>query len=190
MEKQQPSPKWTSDDTILFNEILADPVNNFMETREKRGLKKRLHMKQLIPSLLNLKKAQKILSSRIKNSKNFKAKKKDTKLVVEMKPLQIKCNNLKHQWRKITDKKTSGSGLAFNEDPEWLKIVNPILSYTKKGQTLYVLTRLIHHSYYTKTKKKIPRKKQNKKRREQTSRIQKGLTTKTLSKKCHLIRPL
>ena len=50
-----------------------------------------------------------------------------------MKPLQIKCNNVKHQWRKITDKKTSGSGLAFNEDPEWLKIVNPILSYTKKG---------------------------------------------------------
>ena len=45
MEKEQPSPKWTSDDTILFNEILADPVNNFMETREKRGLKKRLHMK-------------------------------------------------------------------------------------------------------------------------------------------------
>ena len=57
MEKEQPSPKWTSDDTILFNEILADPVNNFMETREKRGLKKRLHMKYLIPSLLNLKKA-------------------------------------------------------------------------------------------------------------------------------------
>ena len=130
MEKEQPSPKWTSDDTILFNEILADPVNNFMETREKRGLKKRLHMKYLIPSLLNLKK---ILSSRIKKSKNFKAKKKDTKLVFEMKPLQIKCNNLKHQWRKVTDKKTSGSVLAFNEDPEWFKIVNPILSYTKKG---------------------------------------------------------
>ena len=45
-----------------------------------------------------------MLSSMI-NSKNFEVKKKETKLVVEVKPLQIKYNNLKQQWRKITDKK-------------------------------------------------------------------------------------
>ena len=32
MEKKQPSPKWTYDETNLFCEILSDPVNNFMET--------------------------------------------------------------------------------------------------------------------------------------------------------------
>ena len=56
-----------------------------------------------------------------KDSKNFKATKKGTELVVEVKPLQIKYNNLKQQWCKITDKKKTGSGLAFTEDPECSK---------------------------------------------------------------------
>ena len=32
MKKEQKSHKWTSDDTNLFCEILADLVNNFTET--------------------------------------------------------------------------------------------------------------------------------------------------------------
>ena len=32
MEKERPSHKTTSDETNLFCEILADPVNNFMGT--------------------------------------------------------------------------------------------------------------------------------------------------------------
>ena len=62
-----------------------------------------------------------------KDSKNFKAKKKETKFVVEVKPLQIKYNNLKQQWRKITDKKKpaldypslkilNGSKSSINDD--------------------------------------------------------------------------
>ena len=35
MEKEQPSRKWTSDETNLFCEMLADPVNHVMETLEK-----------------------------------------------------------------------------------------------------------------------------------------------------------
>ena len=50
-----------------------------------------------------------MLSSRKKNSENFKAKKNETKLVVEGKPLQIKYSNLKHQWQKITDKKKNAA---------------------------------------------------------------------------------
>ena len=44
MDTEQLSPKWKSDKTNLFCEILADPVNNFMETLEKRSLKKLLHI--------------------------------------------------------------------------------------------------------------------------------------------------
>ena len=40
MEKEHPSRKCTSDETKPFCKILADPVNNFMETLEKRALKK------------------------------------------------------------------------------------------------------------------------------------------------------
>ena len=35
-------------------------------------------------------------------------------------------------FREITDKKTS-SRLAFTEDPEWFKVINPILIDTNKG---------------------------------------------------------
>ena len=74
------------DETILFCEILADPVNNFMETLERGALKKHSAANYLIPLLLSLKKVWKIwkmLSSK-KKFKNLKAKKKETKLVVEV----------------------------------------------------------------------------------------------------------
>ena len=67
-----------------------------------------------------------------KEKENLIAKKNEIELVLEAKPFQIKYNNLKQQWRKITDKKTS-SRLAFTEDPEWFKVINPILIDTNKG---------------------------------------------------------
>ena len=39
METERTPRKWTSDETNLFCEILADPVNSFMETSEKRVFK-------------------------------------------------------------------------------------------------------------------------------------------------------
>ena len=46
----------------------------------------------------------KCLDQRKKKLKNFEAKKKETKLMVKVKPLQIKNNNLKQQRWNITDK--------------------------------------------------------------------------------------
>ena len=66
MEKKQPSRKWTSDETNLFCEILADPENNSMETLEKSALKKHYAAKYLIPLLLNLKKAWKMFRTKEK----------------------------------------------------------------------------------------------------------------------------
>ena len=70
------SRKWTSDVTNLFFEILADPVNNFMETSEKRAFKKHPAKKYLIPLLLNLKNARKMLISKKQNQKALKQKRK------------------------------------------------------------------------------------------------------------------
>ena len=39
METEWTPRKWTSDETNLFSEILAYPVNSFMETSEKRVFK-------------------------------------------------------------------------------------------------------------------------------------------------------
>ena len=54
-------------------------------------------------------------------------------LDVKHKRLQTKYNNIKEQWRQISDSKKNGSGLAGRDDPEWFIIVNPVLSDTNGG---------------------------------------------------------
>ena len=84
MEKERPSHKQTSDETNLFCVILADSVNSFMETLERRALKKPSPVNYLIPLMPNLKNVWGIISSKKKKSKNFKAKKKETKVLVKV----------------------------------------------------------------------------------------------------------
>ena len=81
MENERTSHKWTSHETNLFCEILADLENNFIETLQRGALKRYSAVKYLIPLLLNLKR---IFSSKKKNQKNFRAKKKETKLLVKV----------------------------------------------------------------------------------------------------------
>ena len=69
MDKERPSHKWTSDETNLFCVILADPVNNFMETLERGATKKPSPVNYLISLLLNLKKFWKMISSKKKITK-------------------------------------------------------------------------------------------------------------------------
>ena len=76
MKKEQSSHKWTSDETNLFCENLADPMNSFVEKLEKRALENYLYIKYLIPLLLNLKKAWKMRSSK-KNSKLWSKKERN-----------------------------------------------------------------------------------------------------------------
>ena len=52
---------------------------------------------------------------------------------MDVKRLQIKYNNIKQNWRKIADKKKTGSGLAYTKDPDWFAIINPILSDANHG---------------------------------------------------------
>ena len=102
MEKEQPS-LWPSDQTNPFGEILANPMNTFIETLENRALQK-LSTGEVFDSIIvEFQECLENAQIKEKNSKHFKAKKKKTKLVVEVKPLQIK-NNLKQQWWNITDK--------------------------------------------------------------------------------------
>ena len=72
MEKERPSHKQTSDETNFFCEVLADPVDNFMDTLERGALKKHSAVNYLIPLLLNLKKGWKMVSSKKKTKKRKK----------------------------------------------------------------------------------------------------------------------
>ena len=75
---KQPSHKWDSDETDLFCEILADPVNNFMANlkRERERCQKAFNS-ELFDSIIaefklqNLKKVWKMLSSKKKKRKKL-----------------------------------------------------------------------------------------------------------------------
>ena len=69
-------------------------------------------------------------------SRNTACRKNNGDLIsldVDHKRVQTKCNNIKQQWRQISDSKKNGSELAGKDDPEWFIIVNPILSDTNGG---------------------------------------------------------
>ena len=72
MEKERPTHLWTSDDTNLFFEILADLVNYFTGTLQRGVIiaefKENIQFKE-------------------KKSKNFKGKKKETKFLVKVEAL-------------------------------------------------------------------------------------------------------
>ena len=91
MEKEQLS-LWTSDETYLFCEILANLMNNFKDTLKNRALKNYLHMKYLIPLLFNLKNAWKMLRSKKKIQKTLKQEERNQ--IVG----RSETNNLKQQW--------------------------------------------------------------------------------------------
>ena len=68
-----------------------------METFEKRALKKLSTVEAFDSIIAEFKEGLETAHIKEKNSKSFEAKKKETKLVLEVKPLQIKYNNLKQQ---------------------------------------------------------------------------------------------
>ena len=127
------SRNWTSEETNLFCEILVNPSNNFMETLEKKALKKASTTEVFECIAQEFKSGLEDPGFIVKNEKNFKGKKLLPVINLDIKRLQSKYNNLKQKWRKLKDLKKSGSGLAGEEDPEWYKIISPILADSNKG---------------------------------------------------------
>ena len=128
--------KWTTDETNLFCEVIADPVNNFMRTLEKKALKKASTAevfesirKVYINALANP-------SFQKRNAKNFNGRKKNNTLSVDVKRLQVKYNNLKQNWRKITEAKRNRSAVSDDQDPAWYKFMTPLLTDYKERSDL------------------------------------------------------
>ena len=113
---------------LLWNSSWS--IEQFYGNFRERGFKKASKIEAF--DLIVVKFKEGLENVQFKERENLKAKKNEIELVLEAKPFQIKYDNLKQQWRKITDKKTS-SRLAFTEDPEWFKVINPILIDTNKG---------------------------------------------------------
>ena len=89
------SRNWTNEETVLFCQILTDPVCNNLETLEKKALKKS-STKEVFEAILE--DFQTSLQNHEfieRNGKNFSGKKKKSEIVFDVKRLQQKYNNLK-----------------------------------------------------------------------------------------------
>ena len=76
--KENSQRKWTSDETNLFCEILADPVNNFMQTLERKALKKASRKEVFEDIALDFNSGFQDQSFLENNDKHFKGKRKHT----------------------------------------------------------------------------------------------------------------
>ena len=85
MNKKNVSGNWTTEETNLFCEIVTDPITNFMITLERKALKKSSR-KEVFEEILGEFQAR-LLGDYFKrrNSENLKGKKKETKLLFDVK---------------------------------------------------------------------------------------------------------
>lgn len=123
---------WTLDEVTLFAEVLTDDEFNFCQCLEKRALKKSAN-EDIFRSILE--EFQKRLNEEFfieTNKKHFPSNTYNF-LTVDIKKLQMKYNALKKQWRTITDRAKSGSGLAPDKTPDWYRILDPIFSDSNSG---------------------------------------------------------
>ena len=132
------SRNWTNDETNLFCKILADPVNNFMATLEKKVLKK-ASTKEVF-KVIAAEFSQELKNDDFKfiNQKHFNGKRVETELAFDLKRLQRKYNNIKQHWQKLSDRRKNGSGLTTANEPEWCKIVDSGYQIQTKVWMTYV----------------------------------------------------
>ena len=121
---------------------MSSEENSFAITLEKLALKKSSnnevfeHVKKLFDAVLK-EKHLKNLNEKINftSSKDNSVSKYEA-LDTSVMKLRKKYNNLKTEWRKITDRAKSGSGLAPQKEPQWYIYLNDIFSETNEDLDL------------------------------------------------------
>ena len=131
MAEKKGARNWTSIETNQFCSILADPVNRFIITLERKGLRKTSTKVVFKEALEKLKKSFQEEPFKSLNEEALK-KKKSSELQLDEKKLQVKYNNMKQQWRKLRDRQKHGSGIAATKYPDWFEIINSVLSDTNQ----------------------------------------------------------
>ena len=129
------SRRWSKQETLKFSEVLADPDNGFLQSLEKLALKNSSNDEvfRIIKDIFDneLKDDYFIQQN---ESNNFTRKDRTVepypKLDTSIGKMRIKLKNLKAEWRKITDRSKTGSGLSPESEPDWYKVINCVLSET------------------------------------------------------------
>ena len=131
------SRKWTEEENELYAKILSSDENSFASSLERLALKNSsnnevfLHIKRILDC--EIKKKEFKTLNEMKNLRDGKNTviaydRLDTSLA----KLRKKYTNLKSEWRKITDRAKSGSGLAPLIEPKWYAYLNEVFAETNE----------------------------------------------------------
>ena len=131
-EKKKKARNWTKEEIELFARVIADPCTDYINTLEKKALKKEANTE--VESILadfqrELDDENFIYENERKNflDKNG-ASLPCEPLELSVAALQFKYKRLKAKWTSITCDARGGSVLKGTADEEWYTILNPVLS--------------------------------------------------------------
>ena len=113
---------------LLWNSSLS--IEQFYGNFREKGFKKVSKIGEFDFIIVKFKEG--LENVQFKEKEKLKAKKNEIELVLQAKPFQIKYNNLKQQWRKITDKKNYFS-ISFHWRPWMVQSHQSYLIDTNKG---------------------------------------------------------
>jgi len=108
-------------------------MNNYLATLETKALKKAPTKEVFTAILEDFNRGMLSCEFVEKNAKNFSNKKPFSYINMDIKRLQSKYNNIKSNWRNITDRQKHGSGLSPEKLPRWYEIINQALADKNQG---------------------------------------------------------
>ena len=132
-EKKKKARNWTKEEIELFARVIADPCADYINTLEKKALKKEANAEVFESILADFQRELEDENFIYENErKNFLDKNGASlpyePLELSVAALQFKYKKLKAKWTSITCDARSGSGLKGTADEGWYTILNPVLS--------------------------------------------------------------
>ena len=134
MKSKTKQRNWTKDETELFTEILADPDQKFLDTLERKALKKEKN-RELFEEMKAIFDVE-LFNPDFVEKNRINSMRKGEVLVhtdpdTSVPRLLDKYKNLKSKWTAITEDARTGSGLTGTKDEYIVPTFNPFFSETR-----------------------------------------------------------
>ena len=132
-ERKKKARNWTKEEIELFARVIADPCADYINTLEKKALKKEANADVFESILADFQRELEDENFIYENErKNFLDKNEASlpyePLELSVAALQFKYKKLKAKWTSITCDARGGSGLKEVAEGGWYTILNPVLS--------------------------------------------------------------
>ena len=137
-QKTRGARNWTEEETDLYESVLSNPDETYIETLEQKALKNATNTEVFMDILNDFNIALNEEGFKEKNVRNnFRKDGTETDYQPSffsgtdgISKLKAKYKELQGKWKKTTDEAKTGSGLAGTSEEKWYELLNPALAET------------------------------------------------------------